>query len=72
MKKCDEFFIEDKGTSMEVGESTLYMDKIMGVRALNLYGVGDDSGGYTVLNKSQIKKVLSKLEDYMTKNHIKQ
>lgn len=62
LNKCMEAFNEDDGTSLNYGESTIYVSKLMGVKNVSLYGVGKDSRGYCYLSKNWITKLLGKIE----------
>lgn len=65
-KKCLESFNEDAGTSLEVGDNSIYVEEYVGIKAIMLFGIDDDSRGYVNLNKNQVTKILQKLETYVS------
>lgn len=64
LKNCMKAFDEDDGTTLNYGESTIYVSKLMGVKNISLYGVGKDNRGYCYLSKNWITKLLSKIEEH--------
>ena len=64
LKGCKDFIeTSEPGTGYDINSTHLSIEKIMGIKVLQIFGTELDSQGYTQFTKAQITKLLLKFEE---------
>lgn len=67
-----EFFKnEDDGTSMDFEGNHLSIMRYSGIKTILIYGMEDDSRGYSMCNRNQMEKIKAGIDLWMGKNKVK-